>query len=490
MTVSPYTPASQLDLCYASVAQLRSGFQARTVSPVEYAGAVFDRIGAVNPEVNAMVDLYEDEARAAARKAEQSYFSGTARDPLAGILVAIKDETQIAGKRTTQGSVRLRDHVDTRSSAVVERIVDAGGIIHGRTAAPEYCVAPFTHSDLWGITRNPWNLGMTPGGSSGGSGAALAAGMTTLADGSDVGGSIRIPATFCGLVGYRPPRGRVAGDWPYNLDPHEARGPLARTVDDCAVLQNVLAGQHPSDPISLPSPPQVLADDAPRSLAGLRIAISEDCGGFPTSQEVRDAMRATGERLRAHGARVTFIEAGWTFDEVQRASAIHSGTYIGPSLTQEHEVPLTRYAAKVAERAQNIAKSDFREMITLEGKIHRALAEVFADHDIFLTPTVSTPHLIAGEDYVDAGPEVDGVPTTKHRDVTPTLLFSICSTNPVLSLPIGFGSAGVPLGMQVAAKPFDDHAVFDFARAFEVAEPWPLGRGRQALANTSFQLSS
>ena len=231
------------------------------------------------------------------------------------------------GRRTTCGSLLSPDTADTESAAVVSRIQDAGGIVHARTATPEYCCAPFTHSLRWGVTYNPWNPRYSPGGSSGGAGVALALGMTPLADGSDVGGSIRIPAAFCGVVGYKPPYGRVPGVAPGNLDPYCHQGPLARTVQDCAMVQDVISGPHPDDPATVPGLVRVSGRGG--DVAGWRIAVSTDAGGFPCSNEVREAVRSAAAAFVELGAQVDEIDVGWTFEQVQAAARIHTGITFG-----------------------------------------------------------------------------------------------------------------------------------------------------------------
>jgi Asp-tRNA(Asn)/Glu-tRNA(Gln) amidotransferase A subunit family amidase len=469
-------PSQSEDLCYASAGQLREWFETGVASPSEYVQAVLRRIETVNPRVNALVDVYADEAVALAAEASARYVKGRPHGPIDGVLVAIKDETPVEGKRTTSGSRRMADHVDDVSAVVVDRVRAAGGIVHARSAAPEFCAAPFTQSDLWGITRNPWNLGASPGGSSGGAGAALAAGMTTLADGSDVGGSIRIPACFSGVVGFRPPYGRVPGVAPYNLDPHCVQGPMARSTEDCARLESIMAGPDPSDPACVPRPPYVLAVQR-RDLRGLRIGLSLDCGGFPLSEEVRSHTLAAAEQLRELGATVAEVEVGWSFEQVQRAALLHSGFYIGPAISRDDGVPLTSYVAKYLKRVSVVERSDFAEMLDLEGHIHSSLAAVMDQCDALLCPTMSLTHFEAGNDYVVEGPVVDGVATEQHRHVQLTLPFSICSRNPVISFPVGISESGVPVGVQIVTPPFEDCLAFDIARCFEESYPWPLANG-------------
>ncbi|MGI9464915.1 MAG: amidase, partial [Aestuariivirgaceae bacterium] len=242
---------SDLDLCYLPAATALALFRQKKLSPVELMRAVIKRAEEVEPAINAFTYTYFDEALAAARKAENKYASGKRTRALEGLPIGIKDESYIKGKPTSNGSLTMKDFVADTTSIVNERILKAGGIVHARTATPEFSCAGYTHSRLWGVTRNPWNREFTSGGSSGGSSASLAAGTSAICTGSDIGGSIRIPAGTCGLIGYKPPYGRNPDDPPFNLDFYCHTGPLARTVADAALLQNVMCGPHPTDIASL-----------------------------------------------------------------------------------------------------------------------------------------------------------------------------------------------------------------------------------------------
>ncbi|HEX9447740.1 MAG TPA: amidase, partial [Dongiaceae bacterium] len=221
---------SDSDLCYLSASEAQRLFRKRKLSPVELMQAVITRADKVNRRVNAFTFTHFDEAMDLARVAEAKFISRTARlGALEGLPVAAKDESWITGKPTSYGSLITKDYMATSTSPNNARILKAGGIVHARTATPEFSCASFTHSRLWGVTRNPWNTRYTPGGSSGGSGAALASGITALATGSDIGGSIRIPAGASGVVGYKPPYGRNPDDAPFNLDPYCHTGPMARS---------------------------------------------------------------------------------------------------------------------------------------------------------------------------------------------------------------------------------------------------------------------
>src|SRR4029077_12639210 len=240
------------DLHYISATEALSLFRSRKLSPVELLQAVIDRAEKVEPKINAFAEKRYEEALEQARAAEKGHAPrGQAPRAPGGLAGAVKEEAPIKGQKNTFGCVPLKDAVADHTAVFVQRILDAGGIVHARTTTPEFSCGPVTWSKLWGVTRNPWNLEFSPGGSSGGSCASLAAGTTTLATGSDIGGSIRMPASMCGVAGFKPPYGRVPEAEIFNLDHYCHQGPLARTVDDCALLENVIAGPHASDIASL-----------------------------------------------------------------------------------------------------------------------------------------------------------------------------------------------------------------------------------------------
>ena len=287
------------DLHYLSAHETLDLFRSRQLSPVEHLEALIDRVEAHDSTINAVVDRRYDEARAEAREAAERYVGkGDAPRPLEGLCVAAKEEQPMAGRPWQQGSLAFADEVAKYDHPIIERIQSAGGIIHIRTATPEFSCAGFCHSELWGVTRNPWNTEFTPGGSSGGSGAALAAGFAPLATGSDIGGSIRIPASFSGVVGFKPPFGRVPGLAPYHLDQYCHDGPLARTVADCGLLENVIAGPHWRDVVSLRDPPQIPREST--GVEGMRVALCDArrLAGAPRRRGQHQPGRRRPERSR------------------------------------------------------------------------------------------------------------------------------------------------------------------------------------------------
>ncbi|MFI7124775.1 amidase [Nonomuraea sp. NPDC050153] len=458
------------DLAYLSAVETLRLFRAGELSPVELLDAVVDRAERIQPSVNAFCEELYDSAREQARTAETRYAAGRAR-ALEGLPVAIKEEQPIAGRTHEQGSLLGRGQIADVTHPVVARILDAGGVVHARTTTPEFSCAGFTHSELWGVTRNPWNTRYSSGGSSGGSAAALAAGMTTLATGSDIGGSIRIPASFCGVVGFKPPYGRVPALPPFNLDHYCHDGPLARTVGDCALLQNVIVGAWPGDVVSLRDNPVLPVTDF-ASVAGRRIAFSLRLGDFIVDPEIVANTYAVVEALRAAGAVVEEVELPWTRAEIARAADAHFGAIFGAlvgSIGEPEAELLTPYArAFMARRAE----LSFYDGLSAEGRLYAPLGELLARYDALICPTAGIPAFEAGEDYLDRKLTIGGIELKHYMEGVLTLPFNIASRCPVLAVPSGRASTGVPTGVQIVGRTYDDLTVFEIAAALERERPW------------------
>jgi aspartyl-tRNA(Asn)/glutamyl-tRNA(Gln) amidotransferase subunit A len=461
------------DLCYLSAADALRLFRSRELSPVELAEAVIARAEAIEPTVNAFAETRYEQALDKARAAAARY-AGHAESPrpLDGLLVAVKEEAPIAGQRNTLGSLPLRDVVAAETAVFVQRIIDAGGIVHARTTTPEFSCAPVTWTKLWGVTRNPWHTAYSPGGSSGGSAAALAAGSATLATGSDIGGSIRIPASFCGVVGFKPPYGRVPEVEIFNLDHYCHEGPLARTVADCALLENVIAGPDPSDVASLRPKLEIPGQLEP--VRGMRIALSADLGCYHVDADVAANTQAAADRLRDAGATVVEVSLPWDLEMIEQAARIHFGMIFGPSIRQlyeAHESELTSYARHFAAEAEQITKDDFITGLALESRIYAPLGALLADFDALICPTFAIPALPAEYDVTDEI-VVTGRPCANWMDVMMTLPFNIASRCPVLSVPSGLSRDGVPTGLSIVGRTFDDVTAFRVAAAHEERCPW------------------
>jgi aspartyl-tRNA(Asn)/glutamyl-tRNA(Gln) amidotransferase subunit A len=459
------------DLHYLSAHDALERFRSKELSPVELMTAVIERAEKVEPHINAFCDTRYDEALELAREAERRCAAGEAR-ALEGLPIAVKEEAPIAGHPNRLGSIPLKDEVARHTAVFVQRILDAGGIVHARTTTPEFSCAPVTWSRLWGITRNPWNTAFSPGGSSGGSGASLAAGSTTLATGSDIGGSIRIPASFCGVVGFKPPYGRVPEVEIFNLDHYCHEGPLARTVRDAALLENVIAGPHPSDVASIR--PKLEIPERLGAIDGMRLALSTDLGCYDVDEDVAANTRAAAGRLRDAGAVVEEVSLPWDIETIGRAARIHYGMIFGPSIRrifEEHADELSSYTRTFYEESQDIGKDDLVEGLELEARIYAPLGEVLERYDALLCPTFGIPAYPADHDNGDPV-EIEG---TVHEDWIETLMtvpFNIASRCPVVSVPSGVARTGVPTGLSVVGRTYDDVPAFRIAAAHEARFPW------------------
>jgi aspartyl-tRNA(Asn)/glutamyl-tRNA(Gln) amidotransferase subunit A len=462
------------DVAYLSALDALAAFRNRTLSPVEYLDALLAQIDSHEGSVGAVAFRFDDEARDAARRAETVYLSRSAEPrPLEGIPVGIKDEMGVLGQPCTYGSLIYRDHMSTSTAPLAERALAAGAYVHIRTRTPEFSCIGMTHSRLWGVSHNPWNATYDVGGSSGGSAAALASGMTPLAGGSDIGGSIRIPASCCGVVGFKPPYGRVPQEYPFNLDHYCHEGPMARTVADTALFENLIAGAHPVDVASLPKPTDLPLHGG--SIAGWRIAVCETLGDYPVHPDMLANLRDVASRLVDAGAVIEYVELPWTRDQIMRASLIHYAAIFGPSVQHsaaEHSDLMTDYALHFAEVTAEVGgMTAILGGLTLEGEIYHALAPVMERNRVLLAPSLAVPALDAGVSYVTERVPVGGEEITMWEHMM-TVPFNICSRMPVLNVPSGFADNGVPTGIQVVGRTFDDASVFNVGYAIEQVKPW------------------
>jgi Asp-tRNA(Asn)/Glu-tRNA(Gln) amidotransferase A subunit family amidase len=310
------------------------------------------------------------------------------------------------------------------------------------------------------------------GRSSGGSAAALAAGTALLATGSDIGGSIRIPASFCGVVGFKPPYGRVPEVEIFNLDHYCHEGPMARTVTDCALLENVIAGPHPSDVASVRPKLEVPGELAP--VAGMRIAFSPDLGCYQVADDVVANSRAAADRLRDAGAVVEEVALPWDLETIKRAARIHFGMIFGPSIRDifaQHADELTSYTLNFIAESDQVSKDDFVAGLALEAQIYAPLGQLLADFDALICPAFAVPALPA--EYDPGQPVgVNGRASADWMDVLMTIPFNIASRCPVMSVPSGLAGDGVPTGLSIVGKTYDDVTVFRIAAAHEQQMPW------------------
>ncbi len=460
---------SDLELCYMPAHEALDRFRAKTLSPVELMQAVIRRAEATQATVNCMTYTHFDKAMAAARRAEAKYARGGRVGALEGLPVAVKDESAIKGMPMSNGSLIQKNTVSDHTSDVNARILRAGGIVHARTATPEFSAAAFTWSRLWGVTRNPWNLEFTPGGSSGGSGASLAAGSAMLATGSDIGGSIRVPAAASGVVGYKPPYGRNPEDPPFNLDFYNHEGPMARTVQDAILLQNVMCGPSPRDIATLR--PKLRLPMSYKPINGWKIAFSMNLGLFEVDRDVQRNTLAALEVFRSLGATVEEVDLGWP------KTAMDAGlTYLWhlfggslASLLQDHADEMTSYVRDFAERGGNSRSTDFVHSLEVAGAMYQTLGPLLERYDVLICPTNALPAVRADFDNTSEPLEINGKPVEPELGWIMTLPFNMLSRCPVLAVPSGLAANGVPTGIQIVGRSYSDADVFRAGLAYETA---------------------
>ena len=455
------------ELHQLSATDALKAFQERKLSPVELTDALIAKAEATEETINAFTYTYFDEARAAAQIAEDRYM-GKTEPPrtLEGLCVAIKDAGHIKGLPTSAGSLTSDETPQLTTSPINQRVLEAGGIVHARSATPEYSCALFTHSKRWGVTRNPHNTHFSPGGSSGGAAASLAAGTSMLATGSDIAGSIRVPASCCGVVGYKPPKGRTPVDVPFNLDLYCHTGPLARTVKDTILFQNVLSGPHPEDVTMLPQPIKITMDQP--SVKGLKIAVSFDLGFYEVDAEVIRNTEQTIARLRDAGAIVEEISLDWD-DGLERAVEDHLvhifATSIAPAL--EKSALMTDYARAFAEQSLDAKAEAFVKSLYMAGEVGVSFARAMAGFDALVCPTTALPSIPADFNPLSDEIIINGKKRSSFLGWAMTPPFNMLSSHPVLSVPSGVAASGIPTGVQIVGRPYDDEMVFRIGLSLE-----------------------
>jgi Asp-tRNA(Asn)/Glu-tRNA(Gln) amidotransferase A subunit family amidase len=471
-----------VDICELSATDLSAALRKRELSAMDALEAVLRRADEITGPVNPFSARLDERARRAARAADDALARG-AGGPLCGIPVSTKDSHWMAGVECTSGSRARVGFIPTETTASIERLEAAGAVIFARTAVPEFCYFGITESSLFGRTCNPWDPGRTPGGSSGGAAAAVASGCGPLSLGGDGGGSIRIPAAFCGVVGFKPTFGLVphepsAAGWKTLV----AVGPLARSVADAGLLLAAVAGFDPRDRHSLPGDGQGLAgyrqngrSGALPSLppGGMRVAVSEDLGFAPLDDDVRSAFRATVGRLADAGAKIVIDSPGLgTSVAVWSAIALADARYSESAELAHHRGDLTPDAAEFLDAGGLVSAEEYVRAQFAREAIHRAYADLFArtGADVLLTPAVGCEAFRHGRRYPDA---IGGVAVAPQLDWAPFLYDANLAGLPACALPMGLGDDGLPVSIQVLGPRCGDARVLAAAQTIEHAIGFP-----------------
>jgi amidase len=444
------------ELHYLSATELVRLIATRQVSAVEVMQAHLDRIDQVNPRVNAIVTVVAEHALDAAAAADAVAPAG----PLHGLPVAHKDLVDTAGIRTTYGSPLFAENVPTQDHLIVQRLRAAGAITLGKTNTPEFGTGSHTVNEVFGLTRNPYDLSMSAGGSSGGAAAALAAGMVPLADGSDMGGSLRNPASFCNVVGLRPTPGRVPklseiAAW-YSLS---VLGPMARTVEDLTLMFGVIAGFDRRSPYAIK---EVFSPEPEHHVARLRVAWSPDLGGLPVDQRTAEVTAQAPMVLEQLGACVEHVELDLC--EAEDAFRTYRAWYY--ALSFDDLGSLGPNTAWNVEQGRRVTGADLARAEQARSRLYQRMAAFFDTYDVLIAPVSQVPPFPVEQPYVD---EINGERLSDYLAWMRSAYWISVLHAPAASVPAGFTSDGLPVGVQIVGRPFEDARVLRVARVFEQA---------------------
>ncbi|GAA3674322.1 amidase [Arthrobacter ginkgonis] len=457
------------ELVYRGAVELTELMRSRQVSAVEVLEAHLEQIDRLNPVVNAVVTIDEDGARAAAAEADRKLAAGEPTGPLHGLPISFKDTARTAGMRTTFGHPRHADFVPDANDLHVQRILDAGAILLGKTNVPEYAAGSHTFNRVFGVTRNPYDPSKSAGGSSGGAAAALASGFQPIADGSDMGGSLRNPASFCNVVGLRPTPGMVPNTDGTNVFcPLGVAGPMGRTADDVALLFSAMTGASPEDPFSVfPPAGEVPAKEpSPQDFAGLRIAYAPTLGGrVPVAREVLDVLDPQAEALAGLGAHVELtcpdLDGSDEVFRVLRAATFHAAW--GDDLDADPAL----FHHLLAGNIRDGAPLSGRDVLRAEEGMTRLIREAarfFERYDLVIAPASQVAPFDADLEYPT---EIEGQRLESYLDwMRAPYLFTPLGL-PALSVPAGFTPSGLPVGLQMIGARGSDARLLRLASAFE-----------------------
>jgi amidase len=465
----PHLPDTLADLPAHEMARR---VRARDVSPVEVLDACMARVEQVNPRINAVVTLNPG-ARDEAAALERRIAAGKDVGPLAGVPVGIKDVTEVAGVRTTYGSPLFADHVPAEDALVVQRLRAAGAVILGKTNTPEFAAGGNTFNPVFGRTRNPWNPERSAGGSTGGGAAGLATGMFALAQGTDLGGSLRIPASFCGVVGLRPSVGLVP-TWPQEFiwDPMQVTGVMGRTAEDVALGMQAVAGPSDRAPLAQPMEGRDFAAAVRGADArGLRIAYCRDIAGIGIDAEMERVCRDAAFALRDAGATVEEIDLDLAYG--RKAFLALRGLWFVSQL-YPHLDKVDGFGVNVANNIRAGLATTMEEVGAAEGarrRIWEQFRALFGRFDHLLTPTMAVPPFPCEENYPQT---VGGRVMETYVDwIAPTFVLSLTGL-PVAAVPAGLDAAGMPVGLQIVAPPRGEERALALASVMQSLRPLPL----------------
>ena len=454
------------ELCFKTATELAELIRLREVSVREVMAAHLEQIERVNPEVNAICTLVAGPAMEQATKADEALARGVTPGPLYGLPIAIKDLVETKGTRTTLGSPIYQDLVPERDALFVERLKAAGAIVIGKTNTPEFGAGSHTFNPVFGLTRNPYDLSRTCGGSSGGGAVALACGMTPIADGSDLGGSVRNPPSFNNVVGLRPSPGRIPSypnEQPWNR--LSVLGPMARTVRDAALLLSVMAGPDPRDPISIPEAPSMFRGSLDRDLKGCRIAWSRDLGQFPVQAVVVDVIEKALPTFAKLGCVIEEAHPDFTgAADIFQVLRAQSFAFSRANDLQKHRALMKDTVIWNIEQGLKLSALDVSRAQARRGALYHRVRTFFERYDFMLLPVSQVVPFPAEMEWVK---EINGVQMNTYIDWMMSCSFITLTEHPAMSVPCGFTPDGLPVGVQIVGPYRREIDVLQLAHAFE-----------------------
>lgn len=454
---------------WSTAREMARAVAARTISARELLDLHLDRVDAVNPTVNALVSVDPERARAAAAAADERTASGAPLGALHGVPYAVKDTHEVEGWRTTFGSVLRAEHRPEQDELVVRRARQAGAVVLAKSNVPEFAAGSHTFNRIFGTTLNPWDTSRSAGGSSGGSAAALASGMVPLADGSDMGGSLRNPASFCNVVGLRPSFGRVP-QWPNPnvFETTSVQGPMARNVDDVALLLSVLAGPTPLNHVAHETPGSDFAAVAEVDLAGTRLALSTDLdGAFEVDHQVAGIVEGQAAVLEGLGGVVERVapalaEAEDTFRTLR---AWHFQASYG-ELLAAHPDSFKPSLADNIRAGEGLTGADLARAYRQRSALAERMARFFETYDALVMPVSQVPPFPADHEFPA---DINGQVQATYLDWMRSAYLITVTGCPAVSVPAGFTAEGWPVGIQIVGRPNGERRLLEIAKAFESA---------------------
>ena len=467
------------DLCFKTATELAGLIRSKELSARQVMEAHLQQIERVNPAVNAIVTLLPERAMQAAAAADEALAHGQAVGPLHGLPVAHKDLVETKGIRTTYGSPLFTDFVPEVDALIVERLHGAGAITIGKTNTPEFGAGSQTFNEVFGATHNPYDLTKTCGGSSGGAAVALACGMIPIADGSDMGGSLRNPANFCNVVGFRVSPGRVPS-WPSALGWFSipVKGPMARTVEDVALLLSAMAGPDARSPIAIAEPGERFRQSLDRDFGGVKIAWSQDLASFPVDARVTAVIDGQRHVFADLGCIVEEAEPDFSdADEIFKVWRAWSFALSYGPLLEKHRDHFKETVIWNVEAGQRLTGPQLGQAEVKRTALYHRVREFMETYEYLILPVSQVPPFDITQEYIT---EINGVQMETYIDWMKSCYFISTLGLPAISVPCGFTPEGLPVGVQIVGRHQDDFGVLQLARAFEKATQF--GQQRPAVA--------